>query len=77
VDHITNETSLITSCHVIPVGTGIDRFLVVGHRSGIPYNKFYLNVFYPTDIIPFNPDRYSNPNLQAKNLREREMTRDL
>ena len=32
MDHITNETSLITSCHVIPVGTGIDRFLVVGHR---------------------------------------------
>ena len=32
MDHITKETSLITFCYVIPVGTGIDRFPVVGHR---------------------------------------------
>ena len=32
MDHITNDTSLIGPCDLIPVGTRNPRFLVVGHR---------------------------------------------
>ena len=33
MDHITNDTSLIGPCDVIPVGAQNPRFPVVGHRS--------------------------------------------
>ena len=32
MDHITNDTSLIGPCDVIPVGAHNLRFPVVGHR---------------------------------------------
>ena len=32
MDHITNDTSLIGPCDVIPEGTQNPRFPVVGHR---------------------------------------------
>ena len=32
MDHITNDTSLIGPCDVIPVGGRNERFPVVGHR---------------------------------------------
>ena len=33
MDHITNDTSLIGPCDVIPVGAQNQRFPVVGHHS--------------------------------------------
>ena len=33
MDHITNDTSLIGPCDVIPVGARNPRFPIVGHRS--------------------------------------------
>ena len=33
MDHITNDTSLIGPCDVIPVGAQNLRFPVVGHRN--------------------------------------------
>ena len=35
MDHITNDTSLIGPCDVIPVGAQNPRFPVVGHRLGL------------------------------------------
>ena len=34
MDHITNDTSLIGPCDVIPVGAQNPRFPVVGHWIG-------------------------------------------
>ena len=36
MDHITNDTSLIGPCDVIPVGAQNLRFQVVGHRNYVP-----------------------------------------
>ena len=36
MDHITNDTSLIGPCDVIPVGAQNPRFPVVGHRGHWP-----------------------------------------
>ena len=36
MDHITNDTSLIGPCDVIPVGAQNPRFQVVGHRNYVP-----------------------------------------
>ena len=35
MDHITNDTSLIGPCDVIPVGAQNPRFPVVGHRTEV------------------------------------------
>ena len=35
MDHITNDTSLIGPCDVIPVGGRNERFPVVGHRENV------------------------------------------
>ena len=35
MDHITNDTSLIRPCDMIPVGAQSPRFPVVGHRLSI------------------------------------------
>ena len=39
MDHITNDTSLIGPCDVIPVGTQNLRFPVVGHRKNLNYRE--------------------------------------
>ena len=51
MDHITNDTSLIGPCDVIPVGAQNPRFPVVGHRefAGPKFYSFY-RFFHPQPI---------------------------
>ena len=41
MDHITNDTSLIEPCDVIPVGAQNPRFPVVGHRYSVFINSLW------------------------------------
>ena len=41
MDHITNDTSLIGPCDMIPVGALNERFLVVGHRIHITFRIMF------------------------------------
>ena len=44
MDHITNDTSLIGPCDVIPVGAQNPRFPVVGYR-------FYVIIDFRSNLV--------------------------
>ena len=56
MDHITNNTSLIVPCDVIPVGAQNPRFPVVGHRAPMLYPTSVVMI-YPIVIITTAPTK--------------------